>query len=155
MATNECSLDPEIINQFHGSEHWYRHWVSDRFHRRRKICRGCSGSLLAPRRNRPRTALRQSRRRRRVSGMEADGQTGPQRHPLLRGRQLQCRLQQGDRVYRLPVRGHHPLVREQDDLLAERALTTKPRLSDTRAMTRQPHAALLCGGLSQNPFSAK
>jgi hypothetical protein len=23
----ENSLDPEIMSQFHGSEHWYKHWV--------------------------------------------------------------------------------------------------------------------------------
>jgi hypothetical protein len=28
MATNGRSLDPEIMHQFHGSEHWYRHWVA-------------------------------------------------------------------------------------------------------------------------------
>jgi hypothetical protein len=28
MATNERSLDPEIMSQFHGSQYWYRHWVT-------------------------------------------------------------------------------------------------------------------------------
>ena len=25
MAVNDKSLDPEIMSQFYGSEHWYRH----------------------------------------------------------------------------------------------------------------------------------
>jgi hypothetical protein len=87
MTEKENSFDPEIIRQFHASEHWYRHGLvrTILFTDGTKYVADAAGAywLLDE------IALAQryieSRRRRGISGVEADGQTRQRRHPRLRG----------------------------------------------------------------------
>ena len=123
-------LDPAVLAQFTGSEHWYRHGLVREilFTDGAKYVADPGGAYWLI----DEIAIAQ-RFEKRVAAEEFQVwklTVNPDRtrKARLRGRQRPYRLREGDPLHRLPGRRHRALVREQHDLPAERALSAaKPR----------------------------